>query len=415
MTPRPAPASHRRSHARGSWFSRRWWLARHQAVTTCLETRWVNPAYGGWVLGGLCLFFFAAASNTLAGWLYVMSGLGLSLLAVAAFLARRGLRHLRVSRDVSSPVSVGETLLLTLKVHNGDRPGKSLLQLCDRLPESLGESQTHALRFIGPNSYQTCHYALKPQRRGLYRWDSVDLRTAAPLGLCWYRKSFAVKAKAVVYPPMRPLSHCPLIDSWGADLSPQSERLIRARMASEGLTRSLRPYRWGDPMRMVHWRTSARSGELRVRELENPQASQALILAIDSGKPWPELPPGAPAVDPDWGFEQAVTVLASLYRYASRRWDRVQIWTASHGLIHGEQKILEALAAVEISPNSSIEKPRTACLWLTPDAPQLAGLPPGSRWLLWQHEEPGGGVQGQPGRCIDPTQPWVEQLQRTLN
>ena len=33
-----------------------------------LETHWATPAYGGWVLIGIGLSFFGAATNTMAGW-----------------------------------------------------------------------------------------------------------------------------------------------------------------------------------------------------------------------------------------------------------------------------------------------------------------------------------------------------------
>jgi len=48
---------------------------------------------------------------------------------------------------------------------------------------------------------------------------------------------------------------------------------------TEGLTRSLRPYRLGDPTRLIHWRTSARYGELRVRELEVMTGGKKLLSA----------------------------------------------------------------------------------------------------------------------------------------
>jgi len=38
--------------------------------------------------------------------------------------------------------------------------------------------------------------------------------------------------------------------------------------ASQGLTRNLRQYRQGDSTRLIHWKTSARLGELQIRELE---------------------------------------------------------------------------------------------------------------------------------------------------
>ncbi len=66
--------------------------------TRWLETHWVNPAYIGWILGALALFFFMAATNTLSGWLYVMSGVIFALLAIASTLSTRNLKGIAVTR-----------------------------------------------------------------------------------------------------------------------------------------------------------------------------------------------------------------------------------------------------------------------------------------------------------------------------
>ncbi|NJN32233.1 MAG: DUF58 domain-containing protein [Synechococcales cyanobacterium RM1_1_8] len=419
---------------RSAWRSLRYLPDQRDRFTAWLETRWVNPSYGGWVLLGLCLFFFAAASNTMAGWLYVMSGVGLALLAVAAWLSRRGLNGLSLSRVSSPPVTVGQALTLELVVSNGDRQAKSLLQIIDPLPQALGGPQIHPIRLIAPHGSYRWRYYQPAQARGLYRWDEVQLRTEAPLGLCGHRRCLPIQAKAVVYPTILPLGRCPLVDHLGEERQSQQTERSRHQAANDGLTRSLRPYRWGDPMRMVHWRTSARFGELRVRELENVQSGQAVVLAIDSGGVWPSSPGlprlGAdPAADPagdaaaspaaiaDQAFETAVVAMASLYRYASRRHSNVQIWTATHGLVQGETTVLETLAAVQITPGqiasgqtavkSQIERPRSPHIWLTANAASLATLPPGSTWILWPNPATPGPIptQAPPGIKLNPALP----------
>lgn len=431
---RPSPSPRRRSPGL------------RDRITLWLETHWVNPAYGGWVLAGLCLFFFAAASNTMAGWLYVMSGLGLALLGVAAFLVRRGLAGLTIQRLNPAPVSPGQALTFEVVVTNGDRRAKSLFQIIDPLPSGLGEPQIHPVRLIPPGQSHLWRYQQVAQQRGLYRWNQIQLRTEAPLGLCGHRRSLPIKAKAVVYPTLFPLEHCPLIDRSGERQQTEPERSSRSQAAAEGLTRSLRPYRWGDPIRMIHWRTTARFGELRVRELETVQLGREIILAIDSGHPWQSLglerprpvpsaasapgprlshPPGQHRETID-SFEQAVTALASLYRYASRRYGQVQVWTASHGLIQGEQRILEALAAVQPGQSSGaipdrsgkpMAPPSLPLIWLTQTPASLAALSAQSVWLLWP--QPLGQASPLPpsplqGKVIDPSQPLPLQLQGPL-
>jgi uncharacterized protein (DUF58 family) len=160
----------------------------------------------------------------------------------------------------------------------------------------------------------------------------------------------------------------------------------RAQAATEGLTRSLRPYRWGDPIRLVHWRTSARYGDLRVRELEVFTGGQELIIALDCDRAWTPISESrSEMVDTTTDeFEQAVIAAASLYFYACHQNLNVQLWTAATGLIYGNQVILEALAAIQAEePPQPHSLPSRSLLWLTQNPASLPSLPLGSRWIVW--------------------------------
>ncbi|MDX2231207.1 MAG: DUF58 domain-containing protein [Leptolyngbyaceae cyanobacterium bins.349] len=345
-----------------------------------LESHWVAPSYSGWLLGALSIFFFVAATNTLAGWLYVISGIGLALLAIAAILPERTLRQLHIRRAPIHPVSAGDQLTIELIIENRSRQPKTLLQIQDDLPPPLGRSIQKSIEHIAPTAAYHWIYCYPTQRRGVYRWQHTQLRTANPLGLFWCRRVRAAKATAVVYPTVLPLTHCPLIDDMGQDASLLFNSDRRAQAATEGLTRSLRPYRWGDPTRLVHWRSSARYGELRVRELEIFTGGQELLICLDSAFSWRSLS----SESTDDAFEQAVIAAASLYFYACHRNLNVKLWTAGTGLIQGNQVVLEALAATQAGETARTQSLPTAPLvWLTQNPVSLNTLPRGSRWLLW--------------------------------
>ncbi|MGG6292960.1 DUF58 domain-containing protein [Leptolyngbya sp. AN02str] len=343
-------------------------------MTRWLERRWVAPAYSGWLMLGLALFFFAAATNTMAGWLYVMSGVMLALLLLGAWLPVRSLRQVNVLRSPIEPVSVGDTVVVELTLHNASIRPKTLLQARDRLPPELGTNIVRSLDSIGAKQAENWVYYLPADRRGVYRWQTVELRTATPLGLFWCRRSHQAPAHAVIYPTVLPLGRCPLIDEIGRNSSLATQSNARAQGATEGVTRTLRPYRWGDPTRLIHWRTSARYGELRVRELEVFTGGQDVVICLDSASAW----------DPD-AFESAVSAAASLYFYALRQGFTVNLWTASTGLVRGDRAVLEALAAVSNAEPPIAERlPEQPIVWLSQNANSLSQLPSGSRWMLWQ-------------------------------
>ncbi|HEY9763333.1 MAG TPA: DUF58 domain-containing protein [Trichocoleus sp.] len=348
-------------------------------INDWFETHWIVPAYVGWVLLGLAAFFFAAATNTLAGWLYVMSGVLLGLLAIAAILPPRNLAGIQIERQPIRPVSAGEPLLVDLTLTNTSRQAKALLQAQDEVPASLGQVQQTAIAAIAPNRAHRWFYELPTERRGIYRWQAVTLRTAAPLGLFWCRRSQMVNAFATVYPQILPLNQCPLIDTVGEKSGQQWHQDNTVQVATEGITRSLRPYRWGDSTRLIHWRTSARYGELRVRELEKITAGQQVIIALNTGDTW----------NPN-DFEQAVIAAASLYLYALRRGFAAALWTSEGKLLKEKVAVLSLLAAVMPTPESSakFDLPTNPIIWLTPRPWERGQLSSGSRQVCWGSAAP---------------------------
>ena len=378
-------------------------------TTDWLETHWATPAYAGWLLGGIAICFFAAATNTMAGWLYAISGIILALLGLAAVLPVRSLRQLLIRRHPISPVTVGDQLTIELEIENHSLQPKTLLQVQDVLQSELGQPVQISIETIAPQSIHQWVYFHPTQKRGVYRWYEVQLRTGSPLGLFWCRRSWQAPAIAIVYPTVLPLNQCPIVDEIGQKDSPQIYSDRRSQSATEDLTKALRPYRVGDPTRLIHWRTSARYGELLVRELEVFTGSQDIIICLDSASNWQFE-----------DFEAAVIAAASMYCYACSRQIHVKLWTAKTGLLHGNQVVLEALAATYAGEDADAgDPPYVPSIWLTQNPSRLNSLPPGSRWILW----PSASLESnltQPvtsnhaGMIIDPTQPLQRQLQQPL-
>jgi uncharacterized protein (DUF58 family) len=376
-------------------------------ITNWLETRACAPSYGGWVLTGIAISFFGAAINTMAGWLYVISGVSVAMLAIAAYLPPRSLAALTVSRRYIEPVTAGDELTVELQILNQTKKSVSLLQIEDILPFVLGKSMKKSVETIVPGeTYQWVYYH-PTERRGVYRWHNVELGSGAPLGLFWCRRQHDCAATAFVYPTVLPLSHCPLVDNIGQEDCIQGDPLGKPlQAANEGIIRSLRPYRNGDPMRMIHWRTSARYGELRVRELELLTAGQDIIIALDSAAKWEEE-----------NLENAVITAASLYFYAYKQQMQVQLWTAATGLVRGKRVVLETLAATTTTEDPNAKVPENSpMIWLTENPATLTNLPQGSRWVLWQNDVYQKQIvnRNSLGVIVDKEQSLQLQLQKTL-
>jgi uncharacterized protein (DUF58 family) len=346
-----------------------------------LETHGAIPAYGGWVLLGLTLCFWLAAANTMAGWLYVLSGLGASLLLLSALLPMQMLRGIEITRSPLYPIHAGEALTIALHLWNRTAQSKGLLLVQDQVPATLGEMTQTAVEAIAPQSCYALHYRLEPQHRGVYQWQTIVLRTGAPLGLFWSRRRHSAPAKVLVYPRVLPLPRCPLLDEIGPSARQiQLQQVPVSQQGQEGSTRSLRPYRTGDPMRLVHWRSSARYSELRIRELERFNGGHTFAIALDLTQTW----------HPDH-FEQAVMAAASLYLYALQQNGGALFWTASTGILQSKPSILETLA--QIQPQAVDSLPNQPAIWLTANPDSISRLPLGSRYVLWPSDQAVGVEQ----------------------
>jgi uncharacterized protein (DUF58 family) len=367
-----------------------------------LEHRFCVPEFAGGMLIMLSGFFFAAATNTLSGWLYVISGVSFALLLISGVLPSRVIKDIQIVRSPIEPVSAGDAIAVELVITNMGKTDKSLFQVYDFIPQDLRTTsrikaslasslQMKVIEQLAPQQSQTWIYSIDSQNRGIYWFRRVDLVTASPFGLFRSRRSQTgkqVEQKLIVYPQVLTLNQCPLIDQMGADETPKtySQRYINAN-ANEGLTKALRPYRWGDPTRLIHWRSSAKFGELKIRELEITLSGQDLVIALDTDLGWK-----------DYQFEEAVVAAASLYFYAQGVNLNVKLWTSLGGLVQGQRIVLETLAGV--NPSDSISDsanlsaypaklPETPLVWLTHKRDSLTSLSPHSRWLLWQEQSQG--------------------------
>ena len=374
-------------------------------IINFLEIRACAPSYSGIVLTAIAICFFGAAINTMAGWLYVISGVSFALLVIAAVLPPRSLSGLSITRLPIAAVTAGDDLAVELEVINSTKRAVTLLQVRDMLPYILGKPIAEPIEIIPPRETYRWRYYYPTQQRGVYRWQNVELGTGAPFGLFWCRRQHECNARAIVYPTILPLNHCPLIDEIGAEDCRRSDPRGRPfNTATQGLTRSLRPYRIGDPMRLIHWRSSARIGDLRVRELELVTGGQEIVIALDSSNQWEAE-----------NFEQAVIAAASMYFYAHKNTMQVQLWTAATNLVRGDRLVLETLAATNpLEDTSDREPPKLPLIWLTQNPLTLSSLPPGSRWVLWQASQEKQVVLNRdyPGIVIDQQQQLKPQLQQ---
>ncbi|WP_339096824.1 DUF58 domain-containing protein [Deinococcus sp. VB343] len=121
--------------------------------------------------------------------------------------------------------------------------------------------------------------SLMLNRRGEFDWPGVTLRWADPLGLFWRSVRMDFPAHLDVFPGTHGLR---LPDLLRPLLSEGT--LSRTLGLEDPLSlRGARDYVRGDSPGRIHWRLSARTGQLMVRELEKTAASSLLVYLDTSG------------------------------------------------------------------------------------------------------------------------------------
>lgn len=169
--------------------------------------------------------------------------------------------------DVVAPrdATVGDRISLALRITG--RASRIEVRLLD----PPGEWR----RTVAPGSGELVHVAM---RRGVFRMVRIEVRSGGPLGIFLRRRTLWVRLAAPVSVAPRPL---PMRYEPQALPRGMATAVTTLATAPGGdVVRSVRPYAPGDAARLVHWPTSARTGELAVRELE-PPALTGVAIVVD--------------------------------------------------------------------------------------------------------------------------------------
>ncbi|NKZ09233.1 DUF58 domain-containing protein, partial [Actinomadura latina] len=196
---------------------------------------------------------------------------------------------------------VGHEARVDLRLENVSRLPSGVLMVEDRVPYALGGRARFVLERIEPHGSRQLGYRIRSDVRGRYRAGPLTVRLADPFGMVELVRSFSLSDTLTVTPAIVPLPHGRLSGAWTGG----GDSVARAVSAAGEDDVAPREYRHGDDLRRVHWRSTARHGELMVRrEEQHFQSSGTLFLDTRRGVHWGEGLSGS--------FEQAVSATASI-------------------------------------------------------------------------------------------------------
>jgi uncharacterized protein (DUF58 family) len=193
----------------------------------------------------------------------------------SALAAGRARYRLSCVRSISPPrVAAGQTAQARVRLENVSRLPTGLLLAEDAVPYALGARPRYVLNGIERGGSRELSYPLRSDLRGRFTVGPLEIRIADAFGLVELGRSFSSSTTFVVTPRVVPLPRAVIGGSWLGE----GDGRARAMAAAGEDDVVPRPYRDGDELRRVHWRSTARYGELMVRREEQQWRNRVFLL-----------------------------------------------------------------------------------------------------------------------------------------
>lgn len=207
--------------------------------------------------------------------------LGLLLLAlpvVATVLVATSRLRFSCERSVEpAQVALGSPMHGRIVIGQEGRLPAGLVLMEDQVPPELGTAPRFCVDKPGQAWQREVEYPLVGRVRGRFRTGPLTVRTADPFGLVQLDRKFAATSEVLVTPQIVPLS--PLRGGGGAGSTGDARPHRIGVVGQDDVL--VREYQQGDDVRRVHWRSTARRGQLMVRREEQAWDPSASIL-LDS-------------------------------------------------------------------------------------------------------------------------------------
>ncbi|QDV11723.1 hypothetical protein CA51_15980 [Rosistilla oblonga] len=241
----------------------------------------VRLTRSGYHFGFVALFTIVGAVVRDLNLLAILAGLLIGTLVMQWRFSRGTLHGLTIARQLPVEVFAGDLFSIRYRIRNLRKMLPAwFLQLDERIHSESQRRETAsgraALAYIGSQDEQTAAFQCRIAQRGRYLLGPLRFSTEFPFGLTRASRLIDRREEFVVYPRLGRLRK-----GWrGWMLSDQTGLVASRRRAgvNEGDFYGLRDWQNGDSRRWIHWRTTARIGELAVRQFEQQQRQQIALL-----------------------------------------------------------------------------------------------------------------------------------------
>jgi uncharacterized protein (DUF58 family) len=204
---------------------------------------------------------------------YVLTG----LLVVSFMWSRFSLRGLEVTRETkSNRAQVGQTLDERVRIRNVSRFPKLWVEAVDH--SDMPGHQISRVVNLNPNDANRWKVETWCSRRGRFQIGPLSLRSGDPFGLFPMEEIVPDVRELIVYPAVIDLTgfRLPVGDLPGGSATQRRTQFLTPNASG------VRQYMPGDGFNRISWKTTARTGQLMVKEFElDPTSDVWLVVDMD--------------------------------------------------------------------------------------------------------------------------------------
>ncbi len=254
----------------------------NQKGTKIGNTR-IRITRGGKLFIFLALGTGAAALNTGNNLLYLVFAMELSMILFSGILSSTSLHGLKIKRQIPQEVFAEEPFPIETIITNNKKFFPSI-SISIKENETLLMTSTagmrkkaYVLKIPATQSYATLYNGII-KKRGSALLSNIEISTMYPFSLIEKSRLIKTKDEVLVYPHRIPPNRDLIFKTgWKGDF-------LSGKAGGSENPFGIRDYKEGDPMRSIHWKSTAKTGKLMVKEYEK-EKKKKFYLYLYLSKP----------------------------------------------------------------------------------------------------------------------------------
>lgn len=225
----------------------------------------------GWLYIAVTLFLGFSAVNTANNLVYLIVAAFLSFMGISGFFGRRNLSKINIALQLPDEIYARADFPLRISLTNNRRFLPVFLLNVHLSGHNI------LFPFVDAKAKASKFITFSFNERGLFRIREIRISSVFPFNFFIRYRRIDIVLETTVFPQPK---KCSLPDLFEKQRKPRGEK-ITDKTGYEDEMVSMRDYIKGDPLKYIHWKASAKTGQLKTRELAS-LSHQPVIIDFDS-------------------------------------------------------------------------------------------------------------------------------------